>query len=91
VQPGPPGQRPGRSWGRVDLLMRTVESDDRHTKWRAPSSDACVIDGFQRSREKGRRISAALMVELPGIEPATKSRFTCENAEFDDAKQRETT
>jgi hypothetical protein len=42
------------------------------------------------SKKKGR-ISAALPVELPGIEPAAKIELTCRNAEFDDAKQRETT
>jgi hypothetical protein len=40
---------------------------------------------------KKGRISAALFVELPGIEPATKIGFTCANAEFDYAKAREST
>jgi hypothetical protein len=31
------------------------------------------------------------MVELPGIEPAAENAMTCANAEFDDAKRRETT
>jgi hypothetical protein len=30
-------------------------------------------------------------VELPGIEPDTEFVVSCGNAEFDDAKQRETT
>ncbi len=30
-------------------------------------------------------------VELPGIEPGEKMMLTCRNAEFDDAKTRETT
>jgi hypothetical protein len=31
------------------------------------------------------------LVELPGIEPAAKIEFTCGNAEFNDAKGREST
>ncbi len=30
-------------------------------------------------------------VELPGIEPSTKSLLNCRNAEFDDVKRRDTT
>jgi hypothetical protein len=33
----------------------------------------------------------SFLVELPGIEPAAKSGVTCGNAQFDDAKQREST
>ena len=43
-----------------------------------------------RSTEKGR-ISAALPVELPGIELGAEISVTCGNAEVDDVKQRETT
>jgi hypothetical protein len=31
------------------------------------------------------------VAELPGIEPVAKSRVSCGNAEFDNAKRRETT
>jgi hypothetical protein len=42
------------------------------------------------SKEKGH-IFAALLVELPGIEPVAKIMLTCGNAELDHAKLREAT
>jgi hypothetical protein len=43
-----------------------------------------------RPTKKGR-ISAALFVELPGIETGPKSPLNCVVAGFDDAKRREST
>jgi hypothetical protein len=40
--------------------------------------------------QEGRR-SAALVVELPGIEPAAIGPMTCGNAGIDNARRRETT
>jgi hypothetical protein len=42
-------------------------------------------------RSKKGRISAALFVELPGIEPGFKTELNCGNTELHDAKRRETT
>jgi hypothetical protein len=42
-------------------------------------------------RSKKGRISAALFVKLPGIEPGTKIALSCGNTEFRYAKVRETT
>jgi hypothetical protein len=40
--------------------------------------------------KKGRS-TASLLVELPGIEPATEITLSCRNVRIDDAKVRETT
>jgi hypothetical protein len=42
-------------------------------------------------RSKKGRISAAISVELPGIEPGSKISSNCGNTGFDYAKRRETT
>jgi hypothetical protein len=44
-----------------------------------------------RREERNCPSAAVLAVELPGLEPLLQTLLSCENAEFDDAKVRETT
>ncbi len=45
----------------------------------------------KESRPEFAALTCIFPVELPGIEPATEMALTCGNAEFQYARQRETT
>jgi hypothetical protein len=71
--------------------MSDVPEDNSSLQKAVAGGALQLIDAYRSYIEKGLRLCDPSPVELPGIEPATKSSLTRRNANVDDAKQREQT
>jgi hypothetical protein len=58
-------------------------------KFAGGGSELAVIRAIEPGQRTRFRAPAPLLVELPGIKPVTEITLTCGNAEFHDAKRRE--
>ena len=76
---------PGAARGR----QTPSRSGDRHVATPyAPIRDR-IVDEMLMCLHISQKMHSACLVELPGIEPATKIPLTCGNIEFKYAKRRE--